>query len=90
MLLVAQESAYQLVVILMILLAEPAALGFEKNDGRTGVVGFVKCAALDDRILRRRRIPGHQRLRIGLGGLFDGGHEHGHQDSDCQPEQEDR
>src|SRR5271157_2829923 len=32
----------------MILLTQPAAVGFEKNDGGAGVVGFVKCVAFDD------------------------------------------
>ena len=90
MLFVTRQSAYQLVVVLMVLVAELAALGFEKNDDGTGVVGFPERVALDQRGLRRRRIPGDQCLCVGLGVLLDGGYEHVRHNSEQHPEHHDR
>lgn len=50
----------------MVLIAELATLGFEKNDDGTGVLGFTERAALDERGLRRGRVPWVSALALAL------------------------
>ena len=87
---VVEQLAYQLVVVLVVPFVELAALGLQKGNGNTGVVGFIEIVALMDRRLCRRRIAGNKRTGVFGGDVVEGRHENVRDHRDQNPEDDDR